>query len=195
MDKLKNKAPQEILKDVTIQSIEKECLDRVFKYLIEQDKTKKGSTKNKIGPTDLMKCLNFLGLKPLKAEVAMIIWEVDEDLDGYVSHEEYMTMYKRCINDKSGLELRKLFNLVQFLMYDKTFRGRVTVEETLQIMYVRHGRDKLDEEITEIFGKDETNADGSEKVITFGEYIDKVNQRSLREFKESLKGYVFNPAD
>ena len=197
MDKLKNKAPQEILKDVQIQSIEKECLDRVFKYLINQDPTKKGAAKNKIGPTDLMKCLNFLGLKPLKAEVAMIIWEVDEDLDGYVSHEEYMTMYKRCIGDKTGLELRKLFNLVQFLMYDcrgrNSFKGKVSVEETLQIMYVRHGRDKLDDEITEIFGQDETNADGSEKVITFGEYIDKVNQRSLREYKESLKGYVFTP--
>ena len=78
-------------------------------------------------------------------------------------------------------------------MYDRNFRGKVTVEETLQIMYVRYGRDKLDEEITEIFGHEETNPDGSEKVITFGEYIDKVNQRSLREFKESLKGYVFNP--
>ena len=100
------------MKDVQIQSIEKECLDRVFKYLVNQDPHKKGPAKNKIGPTDLMKCLNFLGLKPLKAEVAMIIWEVDEDLDGYVSHEEYMTMYKRCIGENSSLELRKLFNLV-----------------------------------------------------------------------------------
>ena len=40
-------------------------------------------------------------------------------------------MYKRCISDKTGLEPRKLFNLVQFLMYDKNFYGKVTVEDTL----------------------------------------------------------------
>ena len=69
-------------------------------------------------------------------------------------------------------------------MYDKTFKGKVTVEETLQIMYVRHGRENLDSEITAIFGQEETNADGSEKVITFGEYIEKVNQRALEDFQQ-----------
>ena len=60
-----------------------------------------------------------------------MIWEVDDDADGYVSREEFMTMYTRCISDKTSLEPRGFFNLVQFLMYDKTFKGRVTVEETL----------------------------------------------------------------
>ena len=132
-----------------------------------------------------MKVLNFLGLKLLKSDVALIIWEVDDDLDDYVSFPEYMTMYKRCISDVTGLEPRQLFNLVQFLMYDKTFRGKVTVEETLQIMYVRHGRDNLDSEITAIFGAEETNEDGSEKQITYGEYLDKVNARALENFNHS----------
>jgi len=80
------------------------------------------------------------------------VQEVDDDLDGYVSKDEFQTMYKRCISDETGLEPRKLFNLVQFLMYDKTFKGRVTVEETLQILYVRYGRERLDDEIKAIFG-------------------------------------------
>ena len=67
----------------------------------------------------------------MKSEVNLIIWEVDDDLDGYISKEEYQTLYKRCISDETGLEPRKMFNLVQFLMYDKNFKGRVTVEETL----------------------------------------------------------------
>ncbi len=75
--------------------------------------------------------LIFLGLKPTRNQIKLMIWEVDDDLDGYVSREEFMTMYKRCISDKTDLEPRGLFNLVQFLMYDKTFKGRVTVEETL----------------------------------------------------------------
>ena len=90
-------------------------------------------------------------------------------------------MYKRCISDVTGLEPRKLFNLVQFLMYDKQFKGTVTVEETLQILFVRHGRDNLDYEITAIFGEDEKNEDGSEKEITFGEYVEKINKRALKE--------------
>ena len=111
----------------------------------------------------------------MRAEVALIIWEVDDDLDWYNSKEEFETMYKRCSSDDSGLEPRKLYNLVQFLMYDRDFKGRVTVEETLQILFVKHGRDHLDQEITAIFGENEKNPDGTEKEITFGEYIDKIN--------------------
>ena len=84
--------------------------------------------------------------------MSLIIWEVDDDLDGYVSYEEFFTMYKRCTSDDTGLEPRKLFNIMQFLMYDKTFKGRVTVEETLQILFVRYGRERLDDEIKAIFG-------------------------------------------
>ena len=56
--------------------------------------------------------LTFLGCKPLKSEVSKFIWEIDDDLDGYVNKNEYITMYKQCITDKTGLEPRKLFNLV-----------------------------------------------------------------------------------
>lgn len=75
-------------------------------------------------------------------------------------------------------------------MYDKTFKGTVTVEETLQILFIKHGRDKLDYEIEAIFGMDEKNADGTEKFITFGEYLEKVNSRAIREYfdyQKSLK--------
>jgi hypothetical protein len=64
-----------------------------------------------------MKALVFLGEKPTKTEVELMIWEVDDDLDGFVSFKEFEKMYKRCINDESSLEPRKLFNLVVFLMF------------------------------------------------------------------------------
>ena len=88
-------------------------------------------------------------------------------------------MYKRCISDKTGLEPRKLFNLVQFLMYDKRFLGKVSVEDTLQLLFVRYGRQELNSEITAIFGDEEKLPDGSEKYISFGEYVDKINKRAL----------------
>lgn len=63
---------------------------------------------------------------------SIIIWqEVDDDLDKHVSKAEFEKMYKRCISDEMGLEPRKLYNLVVFLMYDKSFRWKITVEDTL----------------------------------------------------------------
>jgi Ca2+-binding EF-hand superfamily protein len=144
-----------------------------------------------------MKVLTFLGLKLLRSEVALYIWEVDDDLDGYVSKDEFQIMYKRCRYDKTGLEPRKLYNLTQFLMYDKDYRGRVTVEETLQILYIRHGRDRLDYEIEAIFGQDEKTTDGTEKSISFGEYLEKVNSRAIKEHFDKLKAMkdVVKPKD
>ena len=72
-------------------------------------------------------------------------------------------------------------------MYDKDYRGRVTVEETLQILYIRHGRDRLDYEIEAIFGMDEKTTDGTEKSISFGEYLEKVNSRAIKEHFDKLK--------
>ena len=90
-------------------------------------------------------------------------------------------MYKRFISDESEIEPRKLNSLDKFLMYDKTFKGKVTAEENLQILYVRYKRDRLDEEITFIFGEDGKNDDGSEKDIMLGEYVGKINKRVLKE--------------
>ena len=72
-------------------------------------------------------------------------------------------------------------------MYDRSNRGRVTVEETLQILFIRHGRDLLDFEIEAIFGLDEKNTDGTEKSISFGEYLEKVNSRAIKEHFEKMK--------
>ena len=182
MEKLKT-SPAEQLKQVDIQTIEQEELDRVFNYLCAQDKNKEEKYKDRIGSMDIARTLQFLGLRPSKAEVDLIVWEVDDDLDGYVNKQEFQTMYKRCISDEANLEPRKLYNLVQFLMYDKRFKGTVTVEETLQILFVRHGRNKLDQEIKHIFGDQEKNADGSEREITYGEYVQKIFSRALKHVK------------
>ena len=108
-------------------------------------------------------------------------------------------MYKRCISDETGLEPRKLYNLVMFLMYDTDFRGKVTVEMTLQILFVRYGRDNLDNEIEAIFGVDDKNDDGSEKEITYGEYVEKINKRALKEQQAKVeakrKGVISNHDD
>ena len=61
-------------------------------------------------------------------------------------------MYKRCIIDKSGLEPKSLFHMIQFLMYCKKDKFTVTVEDTLELLYVRLGRDDLNAKIKDLFG-------------------------------------------
>ena len=151
----------------------------MFEFLCTRDTTKQ-EYHDKISAMDIARTLQFLGCRPTRADVELIIWEVDDDLDGYVSKQEFETMYKRCISDPSDLEPRQLYNLVTFLMYDKDFQGRVTIEETLQILFVRHGRKNLDEEIKAIFGEEERNKDTSEEPsITYSEYVNKITRRAL----------------
>ncbi len=103
-----------------------------------------------------------------------MIWEVDEDLDQRIDFYEFELMYKRNRFDDSGLEPKNLYNLVQFLMFLKSdtylksdsnkeqqvIKKKITVEDTLELLYVRYGRDMLDKEIEIIFGKEEKTADG-----------------------------------
>ena len=44
---------------------------------------------------------------------------MDEDGDGYVSWDEYLSAYERAVADKAGIEPRKLSTLVEFLMLDE----------------------------------------------------------------------------
>ena len=97
-------------------------------------------------------------------------------------------MYKRCISDPLDLEPRQLYNLVTFLMYDKDFKGRVTIEETLQILFVRHGRKNLDDEIKAIFGEEQRDRDTSEEPsITYSEYVNKITHRALAKQAAMIK--------
>jgi len=132
----------------------------------------------KLDWSEISDCLIKLGHKTPKQDIELWIWEVDDDLDQHVSFDEFLTMYQRCISDATGLEPRNLFNLVQFLMYDNQhFTGKISVEQTLQILFVRHGREKLDAEIQEIFGDQQKGPDGQELKINFSQFLSRANAR------------------
>ena len=130
----------------------------------------------KVAPTDLSDALAKLGRHVSKKVVADMIWEVDEDLDGAVSWDEFVLLFQRNIADKSGLEPNQLFNAVQFMMYDKDFSGTVTVDECMSMLYARYGGDNLEEALSELFGDSLSTADGGAE-LTFDAYLNAVNKR------------------
>jgi Ca2+-binding EF-hand superfamily protein len=109
-------------------------------------------------------------------EIEDMIWEVDESLDGCVDWEEFQLMFKRNLNDKTGLEPTQLFNVVQFLMYDKDFSGEVSVDETMQMLFSRYGKERLEAEMKALFG-DSLSTDG-DGILTFLDYLKAVTKRA-----------------
>lgn len=122
---------------------------------------------NKISVKDIMELLKDLGNPMSKEAVREMIWEVDEDLDECVSWDEFSTCYQRSVHDKSGLEPSALYNVAQFMLYDKNFNGKVSMDETMMMLYQRFGKMRLEQELQKLFGS-ELNADGE---LTFSEYL------------------------
>jgi hypothetical protein len=129
-----------------------------------------------------------------------MIWEVDEDGDGYVSWDEYMSAYERAVADKGGTEPRKLSTLIEFLLLDEEennwvrncFLGfatppalcsidlpahasvltrQITVDAIVNLMVMRLGPECPDAAIRAMFGDDGYEATVVRK-ITFQEFVD-----------------------
>mmetsp|Transcript_4411 Transcript_4411/g.20023 ORF Transcript_4411/g.20023 Transcript_4411/m.20023 type:complete len:168 (-) Transcript_4411:133-636(-) len=140
---------------------EEEELRKAFERL---DSTGDG----KIDAEELFSLFKWLNHKTSKFEVEDIIWEVDDDGDKCINWLEFQAMYRRCRNDSSGFEPRRLFNVVEFLMTDKDANGTVSVEEVAQILYLRTGKGLLDSQFEEIFGTTDTI---SAPDLNFTEYL------------------------
>ena len=82
----------------------------------EEEKKEKKPPKKKFSQKALRKIIRKLCNEFAKDELDNMIWEVDENLDGYVSEDEFENMYKKCITDENEEEGKKLFYLTQFLM-------------------------------------------------------------------------------
>lgn len=163
-----------------------ETLHRVFNKL-----DCKGD--GKIDEQELSTYLKYLGYKPKKNEVADIIWEVDEDGDGFLVWEEFTTMFMRAREDKKevevegggtavkqGWEPRRLYNIVEFMMVDKDGSGSIDVDECMEILYRRYGGNNLEKRTAEFMAMDKPSAsytsgagaiDDGDNTISFAEYL------------------------
>merc|ERR1719198_207612 len=87
-------------------------------------------------------------------------------------------MFERNITDKTGLEPSKMFNLVQFMIFDQDENGLVSVDEATDMLYPRYGRVQMEAKLRELFGSDmkETGTQGGE--ITFLQSCKPLRRRS-----------------
>ena len=122
-----------------------------------------------------------------KKDIELMIWEVDTNLNGYISYDEYERMYKRCVVDKKELEPKKLYTLVQFLMFDKEHKGYITEEDTLEVLCVRNNNG-LDNAINDIFMEEIKDEKGriirtknKRETINYEEFSERMHSLSLRQ--------------
>eukprot|EP00904_Undaria_pinnatifida_P002384 jgi/Undpi1/12146/HiC_scaffold_5.g01822.m1 len=123
-------------------------------HSLEQDIARlENNPDKKIKVVDVWEHMKFLGKKCSRKEVTDIVWEVDENLDGSIDWDEFKLMFFRNINDHTGLEPAKLYNMVQFMLYDVDNNVNVSVDETMNMLYARHGRSKMEAKLKELFGE------------------------------------------
>jgi len=150
------------------ESQELENLQRVFHILSHQKPgalTEKDAPK--VNPDKLADALKKLQYKCKRTDVEDMIWEVDEDCDGMISWEEFKAMFYRVRHDKTGWEPRRLFNVVEFMMHDKDQSGNIDMDECMEILFRRFGKDHLEARVNEFMVNDE---DG-DKEISFTEFL------------------------
>eukprot|EP00879_Flechtneria_rotunda_P008116 GHRR01008501.1.p1 GENE.GHRR01008501.1~~GHRR01008501.1.p1 ORF type:complete len:190 (+),score=47.52 GHRR01008501.1:243-812(+) len=162
---------------------EAEDLKRAFNAL-----DRKGD--GKLDPEELNQVFVTLGHKPKRGEVDDLVWEVDEDCDGCISWQEFQELYHRCRQDSTGYEPRGLFNVVEFVMNDKEGTGSISLEEALQIMYLRHGRAELDAKLEEVFGTSDLN---SGKTLGLTEFLSCLHQNQVKQLLNRVTAKNYKP--
>lgn len=118
---------------------------------------------------DLYEAIKALGKVCSKKEISDMIWEADENLDGVVDWDELRSMFNRNLLDKTELEPVNLFNVVQFMTYDKKNCGTITADDTMAILFARYGQSQLEMRMKQLFG------DSDE--LTFVNYLERVGKQ------------------
>ena len=155
----------------------------------QEQKEKEKVHKKKFSFKALRKTIRNLCDEYAQDEIEQMIWEVDENSDGYVSEKEFTNMYKKCIVDEKEEEAKKLFYLVQFLMYDKENKHYITVEDTLEILCARN-QAQMDANIDAIFDievKDPKTGKVKKmkkEQMTYLEYADRMHKISMKKRNE-----------
>lgn len=78
--------------------------------------------------------------------------------------------------------------MTQFLLYDEDYNGLVSVDETMNLLYARYGRNIMEQKLKELFGENmhEFGRQGGE--ITFSLFVDSMNRVQWNKFLDTNLG-------
>ncbi|OQR83503.1 hypothetical protein ACHHYP_14603 [Achlya hypogyna] len=127
-----------------------------------------------IDKTALFDVYERLGYPKTLSEIEDVIWEVNDGLNGTIAWDEYSRSFERCKADKTCLEPSDLFHLTCFLMYDRDCTGKVSMDDAMHILFLKHGNN-MEDEMEALFGK--SNSDDYVATLSFQKYAEAVNKR------------------
>jgi Ca2+-binding EF-hand superfamily protein len=128
---------------------------------------------------DIDVILRQLGAPRTTKELEYMIWEVDENLDGEIDFEEFQLTYYRNIIDTSGSEPCFFFHLLEYLTFDGNHKGYIIEDDCMEILFARHGSQKLESELRFLFGKQLRSA-GGDGTLSLSGYLAAVLTRTGR---------------
>jgi len=165
-----------------------ECDIEVYRAQLDEINDRESQV---IRPQDVAVALKKLGKKTSKKDVLEMIWEADEKLDGVIDWDELCLNFQRNIHDESGLEPSSFYNLVQFEIYDSNNNGLVSIDECMNMLYARYGREVMEHKISVLFSangaaiKEEGNEGGE---IDFTAYVEATEKTQMQLFSASELG-------
>ena len=102
-------------------------------------------------------------------------------------------MYKRSMADTTGFEPFHMFNIVMFMTLDDKFKGHITEDDALSVLFARYGRDRLEAQMNRLFGQ-HLKSKGGDGKLNFQEYIKMVNHRiPLSVQRQSIADKISQP--
>ena len=161
LEKQRHVRPTSVPGAANAEAMEHKNLRRVFMFL---DVRKDGV----ITIDEIYGCTKLLGGSLTLKEVADLVWEIDDHLEGRLSWDSFLTAYYRCRQNRTKCEPRGFLYLVEFLLMDRDFSGSVNVDEAMALLYQRHGKSDLEELTRHFFGDESMLA-----VVTLDAFYDR----------------------
>lgn len=76
-------------------------------------------------------------------------------------------------------------------MNDKERRSQICLEEAMQIMYLRYGRQMLDSQLEEIFGTSDLN---SGKTLSLSEFLRCLHSHQVKQLNNKITPKTYKPS-
>jgi len=129
-----------------------------------------GMTDHKISANDLEAVTKHLGVNLSRKVIDHMLWEVDEDLDQFISLDELQLTYTRNVKDATGNEPCLFFRLLEFITFDPQNKGYVIEDDCMEMLFARYGSGKLEKELQVIFG-DRLRVAGGDGTLDLAGYL------------------------